>query len=421
MGRFLITLLLAATTAAAVQADDKLAKADELFRAGKFAEAKQAYAAVVAKDADNYGATVRLGEIALLSNRLDEAERLLKSASQIKPDEKTPKSLLAEVYYRQDRFAEAAVLRRDIGPEVIADKLAGFAGLVPNRLTGAAAETRIEFVQTDPLPIVKVRINHGEPVHLLIDTGAAELYLDPEYAESCGATLYGSTTGRYAGGMQAPTGHARIDSLQLGDYTLRNVPALLLPTRRMPFGPPGVQVEGVLGTAVLYHFFATLDYPQGQLVLQRKTDEARAKLDKLAAAEKTHVVPLWMAGSHFIVAWGHIDDAPPCLLFVDTGLAGGGLTCQQSMIDEAGIDLSGVPGRMAMGGGGPITIKPFVVDRVSFGDVVREDVQAFAGGMPPEEEYRNGFRMAGVISHGFFRPYALTFDFEKMRLLLTPR
>jgi hypothetical protein len=34
-------------------------------------------------------------------------------------------------------------------------------------------------------------------------------------------------------------------------------------------------------------------------------------------------------------------------------------------------------------------------------------------------EDRFSFRIGGIISHGFFRPYALTFDFTKMRLVLT--
>ena len=40
--------------------------------------------------------------------------------------------------------------------------------------------------------------------------------------------------------------------------------------------------------------------------------------------------------------------------------------------------------------------------------------------MPPSVEYQHGFRIGGIISHGFFRTYALTFDFEKMRFLLHP-
>ncbi len=420
LGVIVATLLAALAAPIGAAAEDLISQANGLFRTGEFAKAEQVYAKALAADAKNFDAVLRLGEIALLGNRFAEAERRLRKAGELRPDEKSPKSLLAEVYYRQDGFKQAARLRREVGPEAVADKLASFNGLVPNQLLGDADETRIDFVQTDPLPVIKARVNGGQEVHLLIDTGAAELYLDPEFAESVGAVVSGSTTGVYAGGKQAATGQGRIGSIRLGDFELRNVPVLLLPTRRMPFGPPGAQIEGVLGTAVLYHFFSTLDYPRGQLVLRRKTDKARAELDRLAQSPGTHVVPFWMAGSHFMVAWGRVNDAEPCLLFVDTGLAGGGLTCHESTIKAAGIDLTGLPSGEGIGGGGPVKVTPFTVERLSLGDAVQTNIRAFAGGLPPDAEYRHGFRVGGIISHAFFRPYALTFDFEKMRFLLGP-
>lgn len=48
-----------------------------------------------------------------------------------------------------------------------------------------------------------------------------------------------------------------------------------------------------------------------------------------------------------------------------------------------------------------------------------DGVPAFAGGLPPDSEYRHGFRVGGIVSHAFFKPYALTFDFEQMRLLMS--
>jgi predicted aspartyl protease len=411
LGLVAAAFLGAAATPATATAENPITRADSLFRAGQFAQAEQIYADVLAADAKCYEAVVRLGEIALLGNRFPEAERFLRKGLEIRPDDNKPKSLLAEVYYRQDCFEQAAALQREVGREAVADKLASFKGLVPNQLVGDAAETRIAFEQTDPLPVIKARMNGGDEVHLLIDTGAAELYLDPQFAESVGAVVTGSAKGVYAGGKQATTGQGRIESIRLGDFELRNVPVLLLPTRHLPFGPPGARIEGVLGTAVLHHFFSTLDYPHGQLVLRRKTDKARAELDQLAKSPGTHVVPFWMAGSHFIVAWGRVNDAEPCLLFVDTGLAGGGLTCQESTVKSAGIDLNGVPAREGIGGGGPVQVKRFTVDRLALGDAVQTNIQAFAGGLPPDAEYRHGFRIGG--------PYALTFDFEKMRLLMS--
>ena len=63
---------------------------------------------------------------------------------------------------------------------------------------------------------------------------------------------------------------------------------------------------------------------------------------------------------------------------------------------------------------------PFVVDRLTLGDARQSKITSFSGAFPPSTEYAWGFRVGGLISHAFFRPYALTFDFERMRLCLKP-
>jgi len=171
---------------------------------------------------------------------------------------------------------------------------------------------------------------------------------------------------------------------------------------------------------LMYHFVSTLDYPGGELVLRRKTDKARAELDSQAQLKGTHIVPFWMSGSHWIVAWGEVNDRERCLLHVDTGLAGGGFTCPESTIKAAGIELSGESFE-GIGGGGPVRVTPFVVDELALGGAKQSRIQGMFTPMPAEVEYARGFRVGGLVSHAFFRPYALTFDFEGMRLLLTPK
>ncbi len=106
-------------------------------------------------------------------------------------------------------------------------------------------------------------------------------------------------------------------------------------------------------------------------------------------------------------------------MHVDTGMAGGGFGCQKSVRQAAGIDLTGLATFEGMGGGGPVTVTPYTVGKITLGDAKRHGVQALFGAMPPNAEYAMGFRIGGLVSHGFFRPFALTFDFERMRLYLT--
>ena len=49
--------------------------ADRLFEVGKFAEAGELYARIEAQNPKDYSAILQLGRIALLSNRLDDAQK----------------------------------------------------------------------------------------------------------------------------------------------------------------------------------------------------------------------------------------------------------------------------------------------------------------------------------------------------------
>jgi len=409
-----------APTFSSDEREDLVKRGDELFREGHFAEAEEAYREAIADHVPHGQATMRLGEIALLGNRYKEAERYLKKAIKLLPNDRQPKMLLAETYYRQDDYDRAAPLFRAAGREPVADQLESFKSVTPHDIVGKADITRLKFAQTDPLPIVQARINDKYDIYLLIDTGAAALILDPDFANEAGAVRFGQSMGTFAGGKQAPIQHARIDSVRLGEFTIKNVPVALLPTGRLPFAVEGQRIDGILGTVIFYHFFATLDYPNGELVLRRKTDHAREELDTLAGSPGTHTVPFWLAGSHWIVAWGEVNKRERCLLHADTGLAGGGFTCPESTLKAAGIDLTGLPSFEGMGGGGPVKVTPFVVDDLALGDARQQKIQGLFGGQPSSGEHRHGFRIGGIISHGFFRPYTLTFDFERMRLLLTP-
>ncbi len=392
--------------------------ADNLFKAGKFAEAEMLYLKILAGDKANYQAAVRMGNIALLANRLDEAQRWLTKATSLKPEEKLPKSLLAEAYYRRDEFEKAAPLLRSIGKEVQAKKLESFKGSVPYKIEGRLNLSRIKFIQTDPLPLIEMSVNGSKPVIFLIDTGASEIYLDTEFAKEVNAAQFGAETSTFAANQQATLEHGRIDSLAIGDFVVKNLPVHILSTRRFSAVARGKRVDGIIGTVLLYHFISTLDYRTGELILQRNSRARASELRRQTTSEKQTVIPFWMSGDHFIVAWGKVGKSEPVLLFVDTGLAGMGFTGPQSIIDEAGIKVLTGQVIEGTGGGGKVRAVPFVVDEISLGEARAQSITGLLGPFPTALEFGQGFRIAGLISHQFFRPYAVTFDFTNMRLLL---
>ena len=82
--------------------------ADRLFQAGKFDAAGKHYSKIVAQNPKDHSAILQLGRIALLSNRLDEAQKWLEKAKTLQPDDTDAKVMLAEVFYRRDDFQKAA-------------------------------------------------------------------------------------------------------------------------------------------------------------------------------------------------------------------------------------------------------------------------------------------------------------------------
>ena len=89
--------------------------ANRLFQAGKFAEAGKLYSQIVAQNPKDYSATLQLGRIALLSNRLDDAQKWLEKAITLQPDDDRPKGhvgpsvLSPRRFPKGSGFAEAAL------------------------------------------------------------------------------------------------------------------------------------------------------------------------------------------------------------------------------------------------------------------------------------------------------------------------
>jgi tetratricopeptide (TPR) repeat protein len=400
--------------------------ADRLFQSGEFAQAGEQYARIAADHPDDYSAILQLGRIALLSNRLGDAENWLKKAIGLRGGEADPKIMLAEVYYRRDDFEKAAASLDGIDvstnplivsqyPTLNVAKLRSFKGQTPYQVLGDGQMTRLKFLRTDPLPLISVRVNGGAEVTFFIDTGGSEVALDTEFARELGVPQFGAVQGTFSGGQHAEVQQGRIESLTVGDWTVRNLPAAMLPLRQLSESLGAKRIDGIIGTTLFYHFLATIDYPKGELVLRRK--DAASLEQFVASAGKSIAVPFWIASDHFMVGWGRVETFPPTLLFVDTGLAGAGVKLADSVIKQAGIKLEEDKASSGAGGGGTLRIVPYVVHRLSFGQLQEDNVPGLYDGPFPWENIF-GFHLAGMVGHDFFKPHAVTFDFQNMKIFL---
>ena len=405
----------------------EIESANRLFQAGKFAEAGELYAQMAAQNPKDYSATLQLGSIALLSNRLDDAQNWLERAIALQPGDTDAKAMLAEAYYRRDDFQKAAAALDGVEvstnkliisqyPTLNVAKLESFKGQTPYDVQGSGQTTHLKFVKTEPLPLVSVRVNGGDEVTFFIDTGGSEVALDTGFTQELGLPQFGKVQGTFSGGEHADVQQSRIDSLTVGDWTIKNLPAVTMPLRQLSEGFGVKRIDGIIGTTLFYHFLATLDYPHGELVLRRKTAQS---LQQFAAESsgKSIAVPFWMASDHFMVGWGRVETIPPTLLFVDTGLAGAGAKLAEPVIKEAGIKLEEDKAYEGAGGGGKLKIVPYTVHQLSFGDIREDNVPGLYDGPFPWEDMF-GFHLAGMVGHDFFKPYAVTFDFENMQIFL---
>jgi hypothetical protein len=330
------------------------------------------------------------------------------------------------VFYRRADFQKAAAALNGVDvssdkliieqyPTLNVAKLESFKGQTPYELRGTGTSTRLKFVKTDPLPVINVRVNGGDEVTFFIDTGGSEVALDTDFAKELGVPQFGTVQGTFSGGQHAEVLQGRIESLAVGDWTIKNLPTAMLPLRQLSKDFGVKQIDGIIGTTLFYHFLATMDYPRGELVLRRKDAKSLEEFTK--SPVKRVVVPIWMASDHFMVGWGRVETLPPALLFVDTGLMGAGVKLAESVIKDAGIKLEENKASEGGGGGGTLKIVPYTVHKLSFGDIKEENVPGLYDGPFPWENMF-GFRLAGMVGHDFFKPYAVTFDFQNMQIFL---
>ncbi|HTW36096.1 MAG TPA: aspartyl protease family protein [Rhizomicrobium sp.] len=385
-------------------------EADQEFFAGRFEHAQKLYEAVEPSSPAYETALRQLGAIALYENRLDDAARLLQLALDKAPQDLKVDLLLAETASRRNDFPAAAKWLRQAGRPDRALAYEVFPDTPPYSVTPPAKRARVPFIETDPLPLVEARVN-GKPGLFLIDTGAAEIVLDPDFANGAGIETVSGGTGTFAGGRTAPITYARILKFSLGRLDVASVPAILVSTQGFSGAAGGRPVAGVIGTSFLSRFRSTIDYPGSALILEPRD---AAPFASPVVAE----IPFVLVRDHFLLARGALDAGPEQMFFVDTGLAGSAFTAPASTFAAAGIALPAAQNTPLPNAIGQSAAVPIDIRSLSLGTLTRENLSALYGPFPPSLESSTGVHIGGIVSHAFFRPYAITFDFARMKLVV---
>ncbi len=390
-------------------------KANVYFKAGNFVEAKNEYTQIIARQPQNLKSLIYLGYISLMQNELNEAENWLLKADKIKHNFSVVNSFLADLYYRKNDFTKAAHYFRALSRESMALKLENFKSTKPYQVA-AFDEVHIPFIVTNPLPFIRVQINGEFEGNFILDTGGGELILDEGFAKEAGTEVFGNPeSGDFGGGKTGSISHGKIVDFEIGGLNVQNIPINILALRHIELA--GMKIDGIIGTVFLSQFLSTIDYKNGQLILRNKRTHSLGEL--AAKAVNSSLVPFSIAGDHYMLAKGSINNSDPLLFFIDTGLEGTAFTCPGSTVKKLKLPIQKDNKSIGQGGGSDFDIYPFDIETLCLGNVCVANLHGQFGPFPTTLKKSFGFKIDGLLSHEFFLNRALTMDFENMKFLIS--
>ncbi|MEV0621784.1 aspartyl protease family protein [Nonomuraea sp. NPDC050404] len=393
--------------------------ADALFKAGKFEQAGRAYEEILKKDPGNLHAARLRGYVGLLGNRFADAEKYLKMALALAPDDKDANHFLADCYIRQDKFGLSAPHWKAAGEDGYAKWFAAVRGEA-YQVHGDTA--RVPWTQLDPLPLVEASVNGGPAKRFTFYTGAPSLSLRASVAKEAGLSPVASQQIGFEGGTVWAY-YGILESFKLGGLELRNVPVGWSATESGE--DVGTDSDGLIGTWVFYHLLTTFDYAGRQLILRRPTPESARKARAAATRAGAERLPLWLAREQYLHSVGSFAGVTGSRTgVVGVNLGGGseiaagtrGTTAEQLGIRT---DHDRQIGTFAQSH--PAVVYPCYPKEIRLGNAVAKEVYCYTNPNQPVNvpwPFGTGFDTMGWFSHCFWKPYTITVDFTDMSLYI---
>lgn len=278
---------------------------------------------------------------------------------------------------------------------------------------GERATVRLSRTEAIPIQhshgelIMKVRLNSGEPLDFLFDTGASDTIVDRRTAAEHYLDKQGSAS-IAAASSAVSTQTSIIGKLELGGTALADVPALILdltPQSRQL----GRHIAGIIGHNVISQFAATIDYSKPAVLL--------ADASTYNPPEGAAIVPFTDRRGPVIKAVlnGREEEA----FLVDTGAAFNHLPQQvarryvkeepQHLTEATGLD-----GRL-------VRLGTVAVDTVSLGALrVRNVSFTYAAQQEAPREQGGFFQTTnlGILGNPFWQNFTVTLDYKYHRLVL---
>lgn len=253
-----------------------------------------------------------------------------------------------------------------------------------------------------------VMVNGKGPYNFIFDTGGTNI-LTPETAKALGVKTEGELPGHGVGTKVAETGIAKVDSLKLGDATVKHQVFVVM--RFVPNEVEGVTVDGMVGFEVFRRFVTRIDYGGGTMTLTKPA----------AFEAKTAGTPIpFNFNSHIPQVKGSFEGLPG-LFDIDTG-ARDEVTLLGPFVEKENLRAKHPKGVLVVDGwgvGGPargyvtrgreLTLGPVTIPNVVASFSVQKK------GAFSDASYQ------GNVGGGILKRFIVTFDYDHQIMYLKPQ
>lgn len=373
------------------------------FVAIHFDEAREAANRALKLNKNEFEALFVLARMALLEGDTKTAEKLLRQAVPHGLNESQAARQLAWIHLRRGDWAAAAKDLAAAGEAALAKRYAVFEGKpLIGKMGGNGCSTRLPIAVEHGAVIIDTEVD-GEPMRLMLDTGAADLIISVGKARSL-VIKTDAQAPLVLGGP--PVGHGQFETLTIGDFRVTNVPVAMYPDDQLGYVVGIAGVDGVLGVRPFAGRQITIDMAAKVLEIVEPDRRCRKWLD---INRNGTAIPFWVYETHYLYMLGRMNGAEGMYL-LNTGMRGADLTA-----NEAAFAYAGVGAPVVRPGSSPLA----KIERFELGGLVHEDLGA-AWGFFHKLSTLDGFRLDGMLGLPVLGDGRWTIDFEQQRIYITP-
>ena len=276
-------------------------------------------------------------------------------------------------------------------------------------------------------PLVRIKINGGEPLDFLFDTGNAGLsVMDVNVAQRLRLEMSPSGSISFAG-VTLPTLRAKAENFQIVSsekderrLALRDINCDVVDLA--PFAElAGRRVDGILGYDVIRRFVTTVDYQRQTVIFGRQTEmnaatpSAPVSEARIEIKGRRVMMPFTLRGG-WIVVKTRINGGEEEEMILDTGASL--TTFSRDRARRLGLDVSRARPTTLILPIGRLTYLPHRLREIEFGNQTLSDSAAVV------VSAREGLFTAGtdtsLLGANVLRYFRLTIDYGRRQLTLEP-